>query len=135
MEPKALGGPILDDPATKDRRVRLASWLASPANPFFAKSLVNRIWFHLIGRGIVEPVDDFRDSNPSSNDALLEGLAAEFIKNGYDLKKLIRSILHSRTYQLSATTNPLNVDDSLYFSHAQTRLLAGRSACSTRSRP
>ena len=123
MAPKALGGPVLDDPATKDRRIRLASWLASPANPFFAKSLVNRIWFHLIGRGIVEPVDDFRDSNPSSNDALLEGLAADFVKNGYDLKKLIRSILHSRTYQLSATTNSLNVDDSLYFSHAQTRLL------------
>ncbi len=123
MEPKALGGPVLDDPATKDRRIRLATWLASPGNPFFAKSLVNRIWFHLIGRGIVEPVDDFRDSNPSSNDALLEGLAADFVKNGYDLKKLIRSILHSRTYQLSATTNSLNVDDSLYFSHAQTRLL------------
>ncbi len=123
MKPKALGGPVLDDPATKDRRVRLATWLASPGNPFFAKSLVNRIWFHLIGRGIVEPVDDFRDSNPSSNDALLEGLAADFVKNGYDLKKLIRSILHSRTYQLSATTNSLNADDSLYFSHAQTRLL------------
>ena len=123
MKPKALGGPILDDPATKDRRVRLASWLASPGNPFFAKSLVNRIWFHLIGRGIVEPVDDFRDSNPSSNDALLEGLTTDFVKNGYDLKKLIRSVLHSRTYQLSAATNPLNADDSLYFSHAQTRLL------------
>ena len=123
MKPKALGGPILDDPVTKDRRIRLASWLASPGNPFFAKSLVNRIWFHLIGRGIVEPVDDFRDSNPSSNDALLEGLTADFVKNGYDLKKLIRSILHSRTYQLGAATNALNADDSLYFSHAQTRLL------------
>ena len=96
MEPKALGGPVLNDPATKDRRVRLATWLASPGNPFFAKSMVNRIWFHLIGRGIVEPVDDFRDSNPSSNDALLEGLAADFVKNGYDLKKLISSILKSR---------------------------------------
>jgi Protein of unknown function (DUF1549)/Protein of unknown function (DUF1553) len=123
MEPKALGGPVLNDPATRDRRIRLASWLASPGNPFFAKSLVNRIWYHLIGRGIVEPVDDFRDSNPSCNDALIEGLAADFVKNGYDLKKLIRSILHSRTYQLSAATNSLNVDDSLYFSHAQTRLL------------
>ncbi len=74
MKPKALGGPVLDDPATKDRRVRLAAWLASPDNPFFAKSLVNRIWFHLIGRGIVEPVDDFRDSNPACNDELLDGL-------------------------------------------------------------
>jgi hypothetical protein len=124
MEPKALGGPVLSDPATKDRRVRLAAWLSRPDNPFFAKSLVNRIWFHLLGRGIVEPVDDFRDSNPPSNDELLEGLTADFVKNGYDLKKLIHSILLSRTYQLSATTNPLNTDDFLYFSHAQTKLLS-----------
>jgi Protein of unknown function (DUF1553)/Protein of unknown function (DUF1549)/Bacterial Ig-like domain (group 2) len=123
MKPKALGGPVLDDPAQSDRRVRLAAWLSGPDNPFFAKSLVNRIWFHLIGRGIVEPVDDFRDSNPASNDELLDNLTAEFVKNGYDLKKLIRSIVHSRTYQLSATTNALNSDDSLYFSHALTKLL------------
>jgi len=123
MKPKALGGPVLDDPAQSDRRVRLAAWLSGPDNPFFAKSLVNRIWFHLIGRGIVEPVDDFRDSNPASNDELLDNLTTEFVKNGYDLKKLIRSIVQSRTYQLSATTNALNSDDSLYFSHALTKLL------------
>jgi len=123
MKPKALGGPVFDDSPAKDRRARLAAWLASPDNPFFAKSLVNRIWFHLIGRGIVEPVDDFRDSNPACNDELLDGLTADFVKNRYDLKRLIRSILHSRTYQLSATTNPMNADDSLYFSHAQTKLL------------
>ena len=91
---------MLEDPKAPDRRVRLAAWLSSPGNPFFAKSLVNRIWYHLIGRGIVEPVDDFRDSNPACNDELLDGLTADFVKNGYDLKKLIRSILHSRTYQL-----------------------------------
>jgi hypothetical protein len=123
MKPKALGGPVLDDQATKDRRVRLATWLSDAKNPFFAKSLVNRIWFHLLGRGIVEPVDDFRDSNPACNDELLEVLTSDFVRNGYDLKKLIRSILQSRTYQLNATANPLNADDSLYFSHAQTRLL------------
>ncbi len=123
MKPKALGGPVLDDPAAPDRRVKLAAWLSSPSNPFFAKSLVNRIWYHLLGRGIVEPVDDFRDSNPACNDELLEGLTGEFVKNGYDLKKLIRAILHSRTYQMSATTNALNADDGLYFSHAQTKLL------------
>ncbi len=124
MKPKALGGPELDGSPAQDRRTHLAAWLSRPDNPFFAKSLVNRIWFHLIGRGIVEPVDDFRDSNPACNDELLDGLTAEFVKNGYNLKKLIRSILHSRTYQLSATTNPLNADDSLYFSHAQTKLLS-----------
>jgi hypothetical protein len=123
MKPKALGGPILDDPATKDRRVRLSTWLADAKNPFFAKSLVNRIWFHLMGRGIVEPVDDFRDSNPACNDELLDVLTSDFIRNGYDLKKLIRSIVQSRTYQLNATASPLNAEDSLYFSHAQTRLL------------
>ena len=123
MKPKALGGPTFDDPALADRRDALAAWLTGPENPFFARSLVNRIWFHLIGRGIVEPVDDFRDSNPASNDELLDGLTASFVKGGYNFKSLIRSILDSRTYQLSARTNEFNADDTLYFSHAFTKLL------------
>jgi hypothetical protein len=123
MKPKALGGPVYDDPKAPDRRVSLASWLTGPTNPFFAKSLVNRVWFHLVGRGIVEPVDDFRDSNPACNDELLDGLSADFVKSGFDLKHLIRTILVSRTYQLSARTNELNADDTLYFSHAFTKLL------------
>ncbi len=124
MSPKALGGPVFDGKGTsQDRRDALAAWLTSADNPFFSKSLVNRIWFHLMGRGIVEPVDDFRDSNPASNDELLDSLAADFARNGYDLKGLIRSILSSRTYQLSARTNDLNADDTIYFSHAYTKLL------------
>ncbi len=123
MKPKALGGPVLEDPKVADRRVLLASWLTSPENPFFAKSLVNRIWYHMLGRGIVEPVDDFRDSNPASNDELIDGLSASFVKSGFNLKGLIRTILTSRTYQLSARTNELNADDNLYFSHATTKLL------------
>jgi hypothetical protein len=123
MPPKALGGPVLDDTGARDRRARLAAWLTRPENPFFAKSLVNRVWFHLIGRGIVEPVDDFRDSNPASNDELLNGLTAQFVAAKFDLKALIRSILTSRTYALSARTNELNADDTLYFSHAFTKLL------------
>jgi hypothetical protein len=122
MKPKALGGPVISDEHS-DRRVRLASWLTDQKNPFFARSLVNRIWFHLVGRGIVEPVDDFRDSNPACNDELLEGLTDAFVKSGHDLKGLIRTILHSRTYQLSARTNELNAEDNLYFSHALTKLL------------
>jgi hypothetical protein len=122
MKPKALGGPVLEE-AKSDRRLRLASWLTSADNPFFARSLVNRVWFHLIGRGIVEPVDDFRDSNPASNDELLEGLSALFVKSGYNLKELIRTILASRTYQLSTRTSELNAGDNLYFSHAATKLL------------
>ncbi len=124
MKPKALGGPVYEsDPKVTDRRAQLATWLTGPENPFFARSLVNRVWFHLVGRGIVEPVDDFRDSNPASNDELLDGLTAEFVKSRFDLKTLIRTILVSRTYQLSARSNELNADDTLYFSHAFTRLL------------
>jgi hypothetical protein len=123
MKPKALGGPVFDDSKVADRRESLATWLTGPDNPFFARSLVNRVWYHLVGRGIVEPVDDFRDSNPPSNDELLDGLTAEFVAGGFDLKALIRTILLSRTYQLSARTNELNADDSLYFSHAFTKLL------------
>ena len=123
MKPKALGGPILEDPKNPDRRIKLAAWLTSPENPFFAKSLVNRVWYHLVGRGIVEPVDDFRDSNPACNDELLDGLTAQFVKSGFDLKSLIHAILASRSYQLSARTNELNAEDTLYFSHAYTKLL------------
>jgi hypothetical protein len=120
MPPKALGGPVYEG---SDRRTELASWLTSPDNPFFAKSMVNRIWYHLMGRGIVEPVDDFRDSNPASNDELLDGLASQFARNGYNLRQLVRTILNSRTYQLSAEATSTNADDTLYFSHAYTKLL------------
>jgi hypothetical protein len=128
MKPKALGGPTFDDtgsadPNTNDRRQKLAEWLTGPQNPFFARSLVNRVWYHMMGRGIVEPVDDFRDSNPASNDELLDGLTADFVKGGFQLKGLVRSILVSRTYQLSSKTNEFNAADSLYFSHAATKLL------------
>ena len=123
MKPKALGGPVLEAEAGGDRRDRMADWLVGPENPFFGKSLVNRVWFHLLGRGVVEPVDDFRDSNPSSNDELLDGLTADFVRSGFDLKGLIRSILASRTYQLAARSNTLNADDTIYFSHAATKLL------------
>lgn len=124
MKPKALGGPVLEpaDP-NGDRREELAKWLTSAENPFFAKSLVNRVWYHLMGRGIVDPVDDFRDSNPASNDELMNGLAQAFVQNGYDLRKLVALIVGSRTYQLSAKTNPMNANDSIYFSHAYTKLL------------
>ena len=124
MAPKALGGPTFEDDKTSEaRRERLAEWLTAPENPFFAKSLVNRVWYHLMGRGIVEPVDDFRDSNPPSNDELLDGLASDFISGGYDLRHLVRTILTSQTYALSARPNDLNGDDDRYFSRAYTKLL------------
>jgi hypothetical protein len=124
MPPKALGGPVLAKEGQNDeRRELLAKWLTAPENPFFAKSLTNRVWYHLMGRGIVEPVDDFRDSNPASNDELLDNLSSDFARSGYDLKHLIRTIVTSKTYQFSARTTDLNKDDAIYFSHAYTRLL------------
>lgn len=114
----------VDVPAEVDRRQVFAEWLTKPDNPFFAKSLSNRIWGHLIGRGIVEPVDDFRDSNPPSNAKLLDELAKQFAANKFSQKWVIRTIMNSRVYQLSSRTNQFNKTDELYNSHAVTRLLA-----------
>ena len=113
-----------DMPGEEDRRAAFVAWLVRPDNPFFAKVEVNRIWGHLLGRGIVEPVDDFRDSNPPSSATLLAALADDFASHGYDRKRVIRTILNSRTYQLSSRKNEFNVNDARYFSHATTRLLA-----------
>jgi hypothetical protein len=124
MAPRFMGGSVANVPAGKDRREVFAQWLTSKTNPFFARSVVNRVWFHLNGRGIVDPVDDFRDSNPSANDALLDALAADFVRSGFDLKHVTRTIMNSRTYQLSSQTNDLNKDDNKYFSHAVTKLLS-----------
>jgi hypothetical protein len=123
MAPKIMGRPAPVIPPGKDRREALAEAVTGADNPFFAKSVVNRIWFHLTGRGVVDPVDDFRDSNPSANDELLDALGKDFIAHKYDVKYLIRTIMNSRTYQLSAQTNELNKDDNKYFSHAVTKLL------------
>ena len=114
----------VDVPTERDRREVFAEWLTRPDNPFFARSLVNRMWGHLVGRGLVEPVDDFRDSNPPSNAALLDELARQFVENGYSRKWLIRTVLNSHTYQRSARTNPFNETDDLYCSHAVTRMLS-----------
>jgi len=110
-------------PGDDDRREALAAWLTGADNPFFAKVEVNRMWGHLMGRGIVEPVDDFRDSNPPSSAPLLEHLAKDFVAHGFDRKHTIRTILNSRIYQLSSRKNDFNRNDTRYFSHATTRLL------------
>ncbi|MBY0458456.1 MAG: DUF1553 domain-containing protein, partial [Gemmataceae bacterium] len=107
----------------EDRREVLARWLTSGDNAFFAKSVVNRVWFHLMGKGIVDPVDDFRESNPSANDELLDALARDFVANKFDLKLLVKTVMKSRTYHLSALPTDTNRDDAKYFSHAVTKLL------------
>jgi hypothetical protein len=104
-----------------DRLQALADWLAEPHNPFFARAQVNRIWYHLMGRGLVEPNDDFRASNPPVNGPLLEALTQDFVAHQFDIRYLIRTILNSRTYQLSAVPNETNGDDEANFSHALVR--------------
>jgi hypothetical protein len=101
----------------------LADWVTSPNNPFFARAQVNRVWFHLMGRGIVDPIDDFRATNPPSHPALLDALAADFVKHKFDLRYVIRLILNSRAYQLSVMPNDSNRDDDLNFSRAYVRRL------------
>jgi hypothetical protein len=123
MPPKFLGGGVAEVAAGQDRRVALANWMTSPENPFFAKATVNRIWFHVMGRGIIDPPDDIRDSNPPSNEELLDALAKDFIANKHSIKHLVRTIMNSRTYQLSAETNKWNKDDVAYFSHATVKML------------
>jgi len=124
MKPKFMGGDVAPIEPGQDRRVALANWIASGDNPFFAKATVNRIWFHLMGKGIVDPVDDFRESNPSANDPLLEALAKDFVKSGFNLKHMVRTICLSNTYQLSTATNDSNKDDNRYFSHGVSKLLS-----------
>ena len=124
IAPGLLGDAAADIAPDQDRRQLLANWLTQRDNPFFAKAVVNRIWFHLHGHGIVEPVDDFRDSNPSANDPLLNALAEDFIANDFKLRPLIRTIANSRTYQLSSATNESNRSDRRYFSHMLARPLA-----------
>jgi len=123
VRPRVLGGAELDPGASIDRRQALADWLTDPANPFFARALANRIWYHVIGRGITDPPDDMRDSNPSSNDELLDALARDLVESGYDLRALLRRILGSSVYELSHRARPGNEDDVRYFSRTEPRLL------------
>ncbi|MBI3879705.1 MAG: DUF1549 domain-containing protein [Verrucomicrobia bacterium] len=120
MPPKFLGAeqPDLKD---RDRREVLAEWFASPRNPWFAKNLANIVWAHFFGKGIIDPVDDVRVSNPASNPELLDKLAAQFTDYKYDFRKLVRDICTSRTYQLSVVANPSNQDDTANFAKAYVR--------------
>jgi hypothetical protein len=117
-----VDGELSLDPS-EDRRKAFVDWLVRPDNPYLARVEANRIWSQLFARGIVDPIDDFRDSNPPTNRPLLDALTKSFVESGFDRKQLIRTILLSRTYQSSYETNPFNDKDTLYFSHQQPRLL------------
>lgn len=121
LPPKALGGPEIKMESGKDARAELMTWLRSPENPFFARSFVNRIWGHYFGIGIVDPVDNFSLANPPSNDKLLNALGKDFVAHKFDIRHMERTILNSRTYQLSSVPNETNKLDKNNYSHSYLR--------------
>jgi hypothetical protein len=123
LKPAALGDPIPEIVPDEDPRLKLADWMSSKNNPFFARSLVNRYWKHFFQRGLIEPEDDIRDSNPPTNPALLAALEQHFINSGFDLKDLVRVITQSRSYQLSEIPNEFNGADRQNYSRYYPRRL------------
>ncbi|MCA9224295.1 MAG: DUF1549 domain-containing protein [Planctomycetales bacterium] len=116
VKPTGLGSPAEEVGPEDDPRHKLVDWMAADDNPFFAYALVNRYWKHFFGRGLVDPEDDMRVTNPATNPALLEALAQDFIKHDFDLKHLVRTICNSQVYQLSAEPNAWNQNDKQNFS-------------------
>lgn len=116
LKPAALGDRIPDIAADQDPRLRLADWMSSKDNHYFAKALVNRYWKHFFKRGIIEPEDDIRDTNPPTNPELLAALESHFVATGFDLKELVRVITQSHAYQLSAVPNEYNITDRQNYS-------------------
>ncbi len=108
-------------PVDEDGREPLADWLTAPDNPYFAKSFVNRLWRGAFGRGLVEPADDMRDTNPATHPELLDQLARDFIEHGFDLRHTLRRIVTSSTYARSGATDSINIDDDRFYSHALKR--------------
>ncbi len=123
MPPTPLDGKALALDAPGDRREHFADWLVSPANPYFAKAIVNRVWKNYFGRGLVEAEDDLRASNPPSNRELFDAVTKDFIQNKYDVKHLMRTILNSAAYQRSSKPNAANAADDRYYSRYLVRRL------------
>lgn len=115
MKPAGLGATPVDVPAGQDPRGALVDWMTSADNPFFARALVNRIWGHFFSRGIVEPIDDMRVTNPPTNPELLDWLSKDFVTSGYSIKHLVKSIVMSSTYQLASEPNEFNKQDTQNF--------------------
>ena len=118
VAPRALGASDADLDGLIDRRVAFANWLTQPDNEFFAKAIANRIWAHYLGRGLVEPVDDIRETNPATNEPLMNALSRHMIDVEFDMQAFTRTLLKSRVYQLSSKSNDSNRDDQQNFSHA-----------------
>ena len=124
LAPAAIGSPAPALSPDDDARTALADWLVDKSNPFFAKALVNRYWKILFNRGLVDPEDDIRETNPPSHPELLNALAADFIQSGYDLKHLLRVLANSSAYQLDSAPNAHNAEDGQYFSRYYARRLS-----------
>ncbi len=122
MRPTPLGGEPVEE--SLDRRLPLADWLTSKENEYFARSIVNRYMAYLLGRGLVEPIDDIRATNPASNAALMDALADHFAKNDFNIKQVIRAIMTSRLYQLSSQPTEQNIADRRFYSHYKVKRLA-----------
>ncbi|HVX12691.1 MAG TPA: DUF1549 and DUF1553 domain-containing protein [Pirellulales bacterium] len=140
-EPKFLAGPPAKLSPEQDPRHALVDWMAEPNNPFFAKALVNRMWGHFFGRGLVDPVDDMRDTNPPSNPELLDALAKDFIEHKFDVKHIIRTIVTTSAYQLDAAPTDGNRQDRQNYARFYARRLMAEvlldgvdQACGTRTR-
>jgi hypothetical protein len=123
LRPRPLDGPPLPADGSISRRQYLAQWLTAPQNPYFAPAMVNRLWRRLMGRGLVEPDDDLRASNPPTHPALLQALASEFVQHNYDVKHILRLILNSAAYQRSSQPLPGNVSDDRFYSRYYPRRL------------
>ncbi|MGE0605646.1 MAG: DUF1549 domain-containing protein [Pirellulales bacterium] len=139
-EPKYLDGDYVKFTPEEDPRHALVDWMVQPENPFFARTLVNRLWGHFLGRGLVDPVDDMRETNPPSNPALLDALAHEFTEHKFDVRHVIRQIVLSRTYQLSSEPAPGNQFDRQNHARFYARRMIAEvmldsldQACGTRS--
>ncbi len=124
LKPAAFGDQAPVIAPDEDPRLRLADWMKSPKNPFFAKVLVNRYWKHFFQRGLIEPEDDIRESNPPSNPELLAALEKHFVESGFDLKELVRAITRSNAYQLSSIPNQYNIGDRQNYSRYYPRRLS-----------
>ncbi|HCC56699.1 MAG TPA: hypothetical protein DEQ47_05455 [Solibacterales bacterium] len=116
LPPAPLDAPALSLTSTVDRRLPFAAWLTSPNNAYFSRAIVNRIWGNFMGRGLVDPIDDVRATNPASNEELFAALSKDFVAHHFDMKYLVRTIMNSETYQLSSDANATNQSDNKYYS-------------------
>jgi hypothetical protein len=124
LAPTPLDGESLPLDSSASRREHFAKWLTSPKNTYFARAVVNRVWANFMGRGLVDPVDDVRATNPASNEELFDAVAKDFVAGGFDVKRLIRTIMNSGAYQLSSESNATNQNDEKYYSKYIVKRLA-----------